>query len=422
MTVKEKIENKLQEARYILKEERDNKYALSDAILTIHGALEDACRYWLNKPQVKQQENLDPTDKSNVKWNKLLPLSRKYLGWTQTDTDYIDKINKLRNKKAHGTKHIFTPEEVESFLSFVENKIRQGSTFSSSSSQQSDSFKFQDNNSYIPYQYFSNKGSKRGQVSKFRFKVKRTNRGIKIFNSIGYKVICASINTYQAIIQSILIFFGLIAFANILPILPDSILATLINLYMIFIFVYFLIAMAKFFKYGSSTATVTMLIKAFFPIILILEFLLSTFNRGTTLFITPNKIYIGKKCYPIPSGSSYRTILQKNQLYKVGIIQSNGILYFGRDLNLHEAEELLRIITNSQSMIYEEKSIFNIKLNLKDRLIFLKNSRNKLSFVLDYNDILWQSLRCRMIKYNIVELTKSEFDELYRKKLQEFSV
>ena len=83
-----------------------------------------------------------------------------------------------------------------------------------------------------------------------------------------------------------------------------------------------------------------------------------------------------------------------------------------------EADELLKIAINSNYMIQDSRSQFT--LSFKDGLIFINSCKTQMSFVLEHNDRLWESLRCRMLENNLVELTKSELKELYNKKLQAF--
>jgi hypothetical protein len=97
-------------------------------------------------------------------------------------------------------------------------------------------------------------------------------------------------------------------------------------------------------------------------------------------------------------------------------VLSDDVVYFAHKLTWHEADEILRIAINSLSLLNDSKSLFSIKL--KEKLIFFKGSKTQMTFVVEYNDKLWQSLRCRMVKRNLVELTKSELQELYYKKIQ----
>lgn len=52
----------------------------------------------------------------------------------------------------------------------------------------------------------------------------------------------------------------------------------------------------------------------------------------------------------------------------------------------------------------ESKSLFSVKL--KDGLIFINSGKTKISFVIEHNDRLWQSLCCRMVQKNFVQLTQ----------------
>ena len=81
---------------------------------------------------------------------------------------------------------------------------------------------------------------------------------------------------------------------------------------------------------------------------------------------------------------------------------------------------VIKIATNSIRMIQDSRSQLSVKI--EDGLIFIKSLKTSMSFVVEHNDKLWQSLRCRTLKDNIVELTRSELEELHSMKLQEFSV
>jgi hypothetical protein len=141
---------------------------------------------------------------------------------------------------------------------------------------------------------------------------------------------------------------------------------------------------------------------------------------ATTVFLDVDRMYIGKKSYPIPPGTYFQSIAQpySPNLFKIYAIQPNGVVYFAHNLTWHETDELIRIAINSLHMIQESRSLFSIKA--QDGLIFIKSGKTSMSFVVRDRDRLWQSLRCRMVDRDSVELTKSELKELYEQKLQAF--
>ena len=88
-----------------------------------------------------------------------------------------------------------------------------------------------------------------------------------------------------------------------------------------------------------------------------------------------------------------------------------------------------RVDTKLCDRVYLLKTVFNLVLWQGDRLfsiesqdglIFIRGFEKQMLFVVEHSSNLWQSLLCRMLKNNIVELTNSELEELYGKKLQEF--
>ncbi|AFY77109.1 MAG: hypothetical protein IGR93_04530 [Hydrococcus sp. C42_A2020_068] len=105
--------------------------------------------------------------------------------------------------------------------------------------------------------------------------------------------------------------------------------------------------------------------------------------------------------------------------WKVYFIYPNKKVYLARCLTQVEAEELLKILCNADRMYREPQVTFSIKR--KDGLIFLSSTKTNTSFVIDYNEGLWQGLRCRMKVNGQVELSKSELTEIYHKRLQTLS-
>jgi hypothetical protein len=138
----------------------------------------------------------------------------------------------------------------------------------------------------------------------------------------------------------------------------------------------------------------------------------------STVLITPSQVYLGARAYDAPGGTYFRFLSQGADLFKFHFVTPNGAVYFAKNLTWHEADELLKIAISVADIIEEPRSSFAI--TLKDQMIYINSFKTDHSFVLEYDDRLWQNLRCRMPKSNVAELTKSELKELYSMKLQSF--
>ena len=107
---------------------------------------------------------------------------------------------------------------------------------------------------------------------------------------------------------------------------------------------------------------------------------------------------------------------------RVNFIQPHGVVDIAYSLTWHEADELIRITANVGRIIDEPRSL--VKISSKDGFIFINSPQQRKSFVVQHSDRLWENLYCRLAKQAIdetlVELTESEFNELYARKLQEF--
>lgn len=385
------VQEKLQKGRDLLNKAGNDSDLLGLAITSIHGALEDACRNWLAAPQIKQQHGIDVQNKNGASWQNLLELMPRYCGWSEKDVGYVRKINSLRNKAAHGDGFEGTRQDVEEYLIYVENAIAKGGSFSGSSSETSNS---------STQQYFPNNMSQGDAVKPFRFCIERSDRGVKISNYKKAKIISLSgspLNFSQSkgrgILSLVIAYFGITAIFSGIAGLFIAIFS------------------------GSFSQLIISAVS-----LLILKYLFEIFeNSSCSVFITLDRIYIGKKSYPLLEGTYFKSVQQKTgNLYKVHVIQPNSVVYFAHNLTWHEADELIRIAIKSIHMIQDSRSQFSVEF--KDGLIFIKSLKEKMSFVVEHNDKLWQSLRCRMVENNLVVLTKSELEELYSKKLQEFRV
>lgn len=385
------VQQKLQKGRDRLNKAGNDSDLLGLALTSIHGALEDACRNWLSAPAIKQQHGVDVQNKSEANWQNVLELMPRYCGWSDRDVRYVRKMNSLRNQAAHGDGFEGTRQDIEQYLSYVEKAIAKSGTFSSSASETLSS---------SGSQYFHNNIAQGGEVTPFRFLIERSDKGVKISNCRGAKIISISgrpLNFLQSkgkgILSLVIAYLGVMAIFN---------------------------AVVGFFTmiFTGSFSRFTISIVS----LLILKYLFDFFeNSSCSVFITSDRIYIGKKSYLLSEGTYFRAITQKtDNLQKVYVIQPHGVVYFAHHLTWHEANELITIAAKSTSMINDSRSQFTVKS--KDGLIFINSCKTKLSFVVEHNEKLWQSLQCRTLKNNLVELTKSELEELYSKKLQAFNV
>lgn len=395
------IQEKLNKGRDRLNKAGNDEDLLSLALTSIHGALEDACRNWLAAPGVKQQHGIDVSDRAKASWQNILELMPRYCGWSDRDVKYVRKMNSLRNKAAHGDGFEGTRQDVEQYLSFVENAIANGGAFTSSETSSSSTG-----------QYFPNNIHQGGAVQPFKFQIERSNRGVRIFNRKGANIIenqmvytkaefekflrslgLAVGALVTAYIVALIIGFFVFQIGNLLGIDPEFVnnLAGFVW-FVIFVFVLWL-----------SFRKISQIIP----------------NTKKGVLITPDRIYIGKKSYSLPGRTYFRFIPQTaSNLFKMHFIRSDSVVYFARNLTWHEADELLRIAVNANFMIEDSRSQYSVKL--QDKLIFLKSLEGSMSMVIEHNDKLWQSLGCRMLQKDVVELTESEVNELHSKKLQEF--
>lgn len=383
------IQEKLNKGRDRLNKAGNDADMLGLAMTSIHGALEDACRNWLAAPEIKQQHGVDVQNRAEANWQNILELMPRYCGWSEQDVRYVRKMNSLRNQAAHGEGFEGTRQDVEQYLSFVENAIAKDGTFSSSETSSSSGG-----------QYFPNNTSQGGAVTPFRFRIERSDKGIIISNYKKAKIISISgepLNFLQHKVRGILCF--------VIACFGIAVVPSILSGFFIAIFT------------GSFRQFIISVVS-----LIILKYLFEVFeNSSCSVFITLDRIYIGKKSYPLPEGAYFKAVAQKSgNLYKVHVIQPDGAVYFAHNLTWHEADELVKIAINSIYMIQDSRSLVSVRS--EDGLIFIKAPEQQKSFVVEYNDKLWQSLNCRRRKNGDVELTKSELEELYQKKLQEFNV
>lgn len=399
MSVNE-IKQKLTKSRRLLSKASHEPDLLDPALNAIHGALEDACRGWLAVPEIKKQHGINVLDNSQASWKVLLDLLEKYCGWSKNDIRYVAKMNSLRNQNAHGEEFAGTYQQVEQYLQFVDNAIAKGGKLASDSSSDSTT---------ASREFFPNNIRRGGKVTQFRFGIERTNSGVRIFNRSGAKII----GTFSQQDGNA----GCRAVAWMIVILPAVIV--------LFIFTISLISSYPILGLALMLAVLSLCLYACWKLS---QSSVGESNTSNSVFITPANVFIGKKSYPTPPGTYFGSTIQKTlnpeapDLLKVYFVQPYGAVYFARSLTWHEADELIRIVLDLDRVVNEPRTL--IAINAQDGLIFVKSQRTSLSFVVSYNNKLWESLYCRAIKQNseitLIELTKSELRELRDRRLQEF--
>lgn len=284
------IQEKLNKGHDRLNKAGNDADMLGLAITSIHGALEGACRDWLSAPQIKQQHGIDVQNKAEANWQNILELMPKHCGWSDRDVRYVRKMNSLRNKAAHGDGFESTRQDVEQYLSFVENAIAKGGTFSGSSSKTSTS------SSYTG-RYFPNNVAQGGVVKPFRFRIERSDHGVGISNCREASIICAANNDKSSIEKKGCLFF--------------------VMLFVLILVIYIIFITFLEFALGISDNIITKIQMFAVFGFLILPFVGSAIvgykarpNLRVSVTITPDCIYIGKKSYSLPDGTNFRFISQ----------------------------------------------------------------------------------------------------------------
>jgi hypothetical protein len=388
------IQEKLNDGRDCLRKAVNEPMLLSNALTAIHGALEDACRSWLSAPNLKSQHGVDVQDLSQSSWQVLLKLMPQYCGWRQSDVRYVAKMNSLRNKTAHGSRLESSHSDIEKYLTFVEGAIARGGTPSAEPQPTP-----QPSSSRSIFGSTSASTREGGAVKPFRFYIQRTAQGVRLCNRLGACVI--AVDSVGEIGRRLLNCVANIATWFIIFALGMSALQgiplVLWSISMMFVGVPLVLLMTLVGRLGSP-----------------LDLLLSR----STVLITPSQVYLGARAYDAPGGTYFRFLSQGADLFKFHFVTPNGAVYFAKNLTWHEADELLKIAISVADIIEEPRSSFAI--TLKDQMIYINSFKTDHSFVLEYDDRLWQNLRCRMPKSNVAELTKSELKELYSMKLQSF--
>lgn len=115
---------KFQRGLQRLAEAGDNRDDLGQALLSLHGALEDYCREWLaGNPQVSPEERAAVLDRQQVQWKSLLDLMRTHASLSEQDRRTVLAMNSLRQRVAHGDSFNGTRQELESYAAFIQRLI-----------------------------------------------------------------------------------------------------------------------------------------------------------------------------------------------------------------------------------------------------------------------------------------------------------
>lgn len=388
---------KLQKGKVFLQEAGDDLDKLGWAFAAIHEALGDACRERLSEPDLKRQHGIEVQDRGKANWQDLLELMPKYCGWSDRDVKYVRRMNGWRNKVAHEFNFEGTRQDVEKYLSYVEGILSNDNLIDEEDSNEESTQKL----------YFPNNISHGGAVNSFRFWVKRSDRAVEIYNCEKANIIATNaIEKYNLdYLQNYLVantayynqgclsFIGLLGICFVITIIGSA--------FPVFI-------------------TVLIVIIAFLLMRKLLLNIVDNLFFTTTIKVTKNRIYIGNKPYRL--ANYFGCVPERNHIPKAYrlYIKPNNLGCIARNLTWHESDEIMRIINKAEEMISEEKYQFSIER--RESLIFIKSYKPEMSLVIGHNDKLWQSLCCRTTGNNMVELTESEYRELYSKKLQKFNV
>ncbi|HEY9849338.1 MAG TPA: hypothetical protein V6D28_07760 [Leptolyngbyaceae cyanobacterium] len=396
---------KLEDGRNILAQANNtnNPILLGTALQTIHGSLEDACRVWLAHPNIAQQHQIDVQNRNQASWQVLLDLMQSYCHWSSQDIEYVRKMNGLRNKVAHGGRFEGTLEDVEQYAIYVENILNKEGPPSSKVTNyinQGEQFSPQIDNDapnpgmlFSPDSIYNNLRALNGKVDRFRFRIKKNKDGIKI--------ICCKTRLFGAIFRGLIRAIG--------------------QIFLLILLILIINEAVKILGLSVTAANRELVILIILGIGILFVGLLTYIyinNYIINIFITTNRIYVGKKSYPRTPNTIYRYFSKNVSIkdsWELYFINSKGKVYLARHLSGPETEDIMRILCNADSMYLEPQSVFALKR--KKDLIFFSSKNTNLLFVLNYNARLWQRLVCCM-KQGEIELSQSDFNTLYSMRLE----
>jgi hypothetical protein len=118
------MQKKLREGLKILSEaSQEDTRSLNDALLKIHGALEDFVRLELaaKAPQLQGE-----VESKRTTWKTLIEYGKEYLGFTEYDARTITDANNQRQKVAHGGNYSGSLSELVDYAEFVKRRVSFG--------------------------------------------------------------------------------------------------------------------------------------------------------------------------------------------------------------------------------------------------------------------------------------------------------
>jgi hypothetical protein len=116
--------NKLNRGLELLEKAANNSELLGLALISIHGALEDYCRFCIaSNSKADEQERLRVQNVREVQWKELLDLMKKYENLQKEERNLIFKMNRERQKVGHGEPFLGTRSDLEYYARFVENML-----------------------------------------------------------------------------------------------------------------------------------------------------------------------------------------------------------------------------------------------------------------------------------------------------------
>jgi len=116
-TVNVKLERGIQR----LREAGTDRDALGQALLSLHGALEDYFRSWLSTSQsVPVEQRRLAQDRQQMQWKGLLDLMQEYGKLSEQERRTIQMMNSFRQKVAHGDSFEGTQQDLEAYVTLIQ--------------------------------------------------------------------------------------------------------------------------------------------------------------------------------------------------------------------------------------------------------------------------------------------------------------
>ncbi|MDQ2996780.1 MAG: DUF6232 family protein [Chloroflexota bacterium] len=117
-------ERKLQLGLERLNKAGDDSEILGNALVSLHGSLEDFLRAWLStNPMLSEEERSRVQERRQVQWRELVDLMQQYASLSDSARRSILRANSLRQEVAHGDRFSGTRTDVESYATFIQQLI-----------------------------------------------------------------------------------------------------------------------------------------------------------------------------------------------------------------------------------------------------------------------------------------------------------